>query len=267
MLTLSKNGLIRELWRVEDEDLTALASEQVEATESVLGDLRDELRTIEASRELTREGKEKARAALVEARMDGLRGVLGLDEIERLGKRIEGMERSLFERSPRLDPPEDTDPAEFQAQVQETRRLLRQKLNEERGAIDVQLIALEAARNDDVVTLTAIEKAPPAFPLLSGDTLRLVQEAHAETKYPTHVQKLREMRSGLTHMKENAKTARRRIQELTGTDPVDSPELWIVRPNRELEPWDPDAEPEPEPEPEPAPEGWPEPDPESAPAA
>lgn len=103
-----------------------------------------------------------------------------------------------------------------------------------------------------MVTLRAVEFAPPAFQLLSEGKLQTVREIHVATKFPEHTEELRQMRRALSVLQENSLAGRDAIRKLTGSDPVDSPSFYVVKPNADLEALDADLEPfNPEPEGEP----------------
>lgn len=254
MLTLTADGLIVGDVPVEDEELTSLVHGQANRISETFEEFRRELDSIESDRRLTDEGKIAARSRLVEDWKPKLRNALNLDAIERLSKQIEGTRRNMHVHSNRLEWDEDVNEEVARQQVLETRELLRSKLAEEGGALEVERIAAKAAAEDDVVTLRAIEYAPPAFPLLPEEKLARVRETHSRVHFPDHAAELEEKQATLGRLQHNAMAAREQIKELTGEDPVHTPEFQVLTADHTLEPYEPEAEGEPETEPEGEPE-------------
>lgn len=262
MLRLSRHGIVTGPFddMIEQEEYRSLVTGQATTLTEMLESFEEEVARIDRDPHLSSEGRTAAKEELTERWKPKLRAALNVEATEKLVRDIERREHSLFVRSNRLSLEDtDLDPEIAKEQVRETRALLRQKLQEEGGDLEVLMIAREAARNDDRVTLRAVEFAPPSFPLLPEEKLRAVQEIHAGERFPEHTEELREMRRALSVLQENSLAGRDAIRKLTGSDPVDSPSFHVVKRNAELEPLDADLEPfnpepesEPEPEPEPA---------------
>lgn len=254
MLRLTVNGLVEgSLSGVEDEELTSLVEGQVSTLEETFAEIRHALAKIEDNRELTDEGKTVRRAQLVEEWRPRLRSALNLDALGRLSRQIETKTRMMHQFSNRLDLEHlDVGEEEAREMVRETRRLLRQKLAEDGGTLEVQRIVGQAAIDDDIITLRAAELAPPSFPLLSDEVLEPIRARHAAEHFPEHAAELQQKRRTLARLQFNANEARERIKELTGEDPLSGPEFYVLQEDYSLEPYEPESEPGAEPEPEPS---------------
>lgn len=246
MTKLSDSGMIVG-YEVGDEELDSVLSGQVARAEEALSETREKVREIENSDHFTDEGKKARKKLVVEQARREIRSALNVQRLERLHRQIEGKEKALFDQSNRLEV-EDMDEEDVRTLEQETRQLLREKAQQENGELEVYTTLLDAARNDDRITLRAAERAPDSFPVLSEERVRKVQEVHAHSVFPDHVEDLRTKRQAFSILQHNIAEARDSFRSMTGEDPVNSPVFSVHHSNGDVEDFELDGSPQEEPD-------------------
>lgn len=128
-----------------------------------------------------------------------------------LEERADELEGQLTAIHPRLDPEDPEQAGDVALKAEETRKLLRDLDENERNRV-----LMEAAREDDRVTLMAYEDAPSAFPLVPEDELALAREVHIRRRYADRWQKVQNIRSATTKLRGNVNRAMSMVEEASG---------------------------------------------------
>lgn len=182
--------------------------------EQVFDAVEEKREEVRQDRGLSQRGRNERLRRLDQALADRIRSLAEEEPVEDLESRLEEMERDVISPAPTRTQPDDLDEAgDFGIRAERVQDRLYDLEPRERFEK-----TLQAARSDDRVTMAAVESAPDSFPLLNDDELRLIQEIHARTRWPDRVEKLENVRTGISRIRANLNTAMGLLARETGNN-------------------------------------------------